>query len=92
MKADGLTNQEIKKAVISKLYPEMKLDDKSEDYINASFDFASENFKDNTESMKETQEAIAESTKTDSKEFTVDSAKADLNKLASEAWKNTIKE
>ena len=92
LKADGLTNQEIKKAVISKLYPEMKLDDKSEDYINASFDFASENFKDNTESMKETQEAIAESTKTDSKEFTVDSAKADLNKLASEAWKNTIKE
>lgn len=92
LKADSMSDREIKEAVVAKYYPETKLDGKSDDYVNAFFDCASESFKDNTESMKETQEAIAEAVKEDSKEITLDSKKVDLSKLASEAWKKEIKE
>ena len=37
-KADGLEDLEIKKALIQKLKPELKLDDKSEDYIAGCFE------------------------------------------------------
>ena len=38
--ADGMSNDEIKRAVISKAYPDMKLDGKSADYIEALFDMS----------------------------------------------------
>ncbi len=38
VKADGLTNQAIKVAVIAKQSPEFKADGRSEDYINARYD------------------------------------------------------
>lgn len=41
-KADGLTDVEIKRAVIVKLTPTAKLDDKSADYVSARFDHALE--------------------------------------------------
>lgn len=42
-KKDGLSNLEIKKQVVSKISPDLKLDEKSEDYIDARFEMISEN-------------------------------------------------
>lgn len=44
-KKDGLSNLEIKKQVIAKINPDLKLDEKSEDYIAARFDSIAENTK-----------------------------------------------
>lgn len=43
-KADGLSDDEIKRAVIVKVSPEVKLDGKSADYVAARFDAALESF------------------------------------------------
>ena len=41
VKSDGLSEQEVKKAVIAKLNPKISLEDKSEEYVNAFFDAVS---------------------------------------------------
>lgn len=43
VKADGLTDAEIKAAVVSKLNPTVKLDGKSPEYIQAAYDYLTEN-------------------------------------------------
>jgi len=75
-KKDGLSNLEIKKQVITAVSPDVKLDEKSEDYIDARFDGIVENMESYSDKLKD---QINNKTKTDSKdnnETKLDSAKA----------------
>lgn len=77
-KKDGLSNLEIKKQVIVSVSPDVKLDEKSEDYIDARFDGIVENIESYSDKLKD---EINKVTKTDSKdelnkETKFDSAKA----------------
>lgn len=80
-KKDGLSNLDIKKQVIAKINPDLKLDEKSEDYVNARFDAISENTSMYEDKLKK---AIEGGVKRDSK----DSKKAPLS--ADEARKKMI--
>lgn len=52
-KKDGLSNQEIKKQVIGAVSPDLKLDEKSEDYIDARFDGIVENMDSYKDKLKD---------------------------------------
>jgi len=80
-KKDGFSNLDIKKQVIAKINPDLKLDEKSEDYVNARFDAISENTSMYEDKLKK---AIEGGVKKDSK----DSKKAPLS--ADEARKKMI--
>ena len=51
-KKDGLSNLEIKKLVITSVSPDVKLDEKSEDYIDARFDGIVENKESYSDKLK----------------------------------------
>lgn len=52
-KKDGLSNLEIKKQVIASVSPDVKLDEKSEDYIDARFDGIVENMDSYKDKLKD---------------------------------------
>lgn len=89
-KFDGLSDFEIKKAVIEANDSELKMDGKSEDYINGCFDMIRENFvarNDDHESLKQgfKQKTKEPGTRNDAK------AAADKWKTESlDAWKQPI--
>jgi len=64
-KKDGLSNTEIKKQVIVAISPDVKLDEKSEDYIDARFDGIVENMDSYKDKLKD---VINKETKKDSKD------------------------
>lgn len=93
VKFDEMSDLEIKKAVIVAKYPEAKLDEKSNDYIEARFDAIIESGeKPKTESK--TDSLGAKISKIDSarenKELTADEARAKSMKADSEAWQQPI--
>ena len=64
-KKDGKSNLEIKKEVITAVAPNVKLDEKSEDYIDARFDGIAENTESYNDKLKD---QINDKTKKDSKD------------------------
>lgn len=93
-KKDGLSNLEIKKQVIVAISPDVKLDEKSEDYVDARFDGIVENMDSYTDKLKK---AINDKTKNDSEdeinnETKFDSAKARVKMLeeSRKAWEQPL--
>ena len=93
-KKDGLSNLEIKKQVIVAISPDVKLDEKSEDYVDARFDGIVENMDSYSDKLKD---VINDKTKNDSKdennnEIKFDSAKARVKMLeeSNKAWETPL--
>jgi hypothetical protein len=85
-KKDGKTNLEIKKEVIKAVSPDLKLDEKSEDYVNARFDAISE---DETVHVDKVKKAIETKSKNEdgADEDSADAARARMIKESSEMYK-----
>lgn len=88
-KKDGLSNLEIKKQVIAKINPDLKLDEKSEDYVNARFDAISENTEIYEDKLKK---ALERKDGKDTKETKTDAASARARMIAEsqEAYKQPL--
>lgn len=89
-KLDGKSNDEIKKIIIIKKYPEAKLDDKNEAYINGRFDSIVESIKED-KSIDKQRKTINQNdyTKKDNLDETEgDKAYNEMVKRDSERWKN----
>ena len=57
-KADEMTNDEIKRAVVSKVHPNLKLDGKSAEYIEVAFDLAKDTEVQHQDAMAEQRKAM----------------------------------
>lgn len=91
-KKDGKSNLEIKKEVIVAISPEVKLDEKSEDYVNARFDAIAEKtdlYKDHLKAAIENKE---DSEDDNNKQDKKDSASVRENSMKedAEAWKKPL--
>ena len=86
-KFDEMSDLEIKKAVITAKYPELKLDEKSPEYIEARFDaiLDSEPVKKSTDDLKKAITKV-DSTRTDGEPETAEEVRQRNMKNDSEAW------
>lgn len=75
--ADGMSNDEIKRAVIAKVYPEVKLDGKSADYVEAVFDMSKAVKAEKADAMAD-QRAKLNAKPTETKEDSIEDLKAKL--------------
>lgn len=75
--ADGMSNDEIKRAVIAKVYPDVKLDGKSADYIEAIFDMSKAVKAEKADAMAD-QRAKLNAKPTETKEDSIEDLKAKL--------------
>lgn len=75
--ADGMSNDEIKRAVIAKVYPEVKLDGKSADYIEAIFDMSKAVKAEKADKMADQREKL-NSKPAEEKEDSIEDLKAKL--------------
>lgn len=98
-KVDSMLDVDIKKAVILKQFPEMKLDEKSDDYINAAFDSAlvelnksSDHKKDDAISRQRSKVNGENHKDNDNGERTQDQARADYAERLRNAWKGDKKD
>lgn len=90
-KFDTMTDIEIKKAAIAKKYPELKLDEKSTDYIEARFDAIVENEPKGT--LKKLANAVSgleKSREDGTQEETAEQVRERNMKADSEAWMKPI--
>lgn len=97
-KFDEMSDLEIKKAVITAKYPELKLDEKSPEYIEARFDaiLDAEPVKKSTDDLKKAVTKV-DGTRTDGDPETAEEVRKRNMKNDSEAWmkplgKNTAKD
>ena len=91
-KKDGKSNLVIKKEVISHLSPELKLDEKSEDYVNARFDAIAEKTELYKDHLKAALEKKADEDNKNINNDKKDSAAVRLASMKkdSEAWKSKL--
>ena len=75
--ADGMSNDEIKRAVIAKAYPDMKLDGKSADYVEALFDMSKAVKVEKADKMAEQREKLNQKP-AENKEDSIEDLKAKL--------------
>ena len=75
--ADGMSNDEIKRAVIAKVYPDMKLDGKSADYVEAVFDMSKAVKAEKADAMAD-QRAKLNAKPAEEKEDSIEDLKAKL--------------
>lgn len=75
--ADGMSNDEIKRAVIAKVYPDVKLDGKSADYVEAVFDMSKAVKAEKADKMAEQREKL-NAAPADVKEDSIEDLKAKL--------------
>ena len=57
-KADEMSNDEIKKAVVAKVHPKLNLDGKSVEYIEVAFDLAKDSVETHEDNMAEQRKAL----------------------------------
>ena len=92
-KFDEMSDLEIKKAVIVAKYPDVKLDEKSQDYIEARFDAILESTtkEDATKKTEKLRSAVSKVDESrDDKEMTAEEIRARNMKADSEAWQKPI--
>jgi hypothetical protein len=87
VKADGLSDEEIRKQVIAKVQPDLKLDGKDSAYVAAAFDIVSGKLTAQTNETKDKTRETAPVPRSDSKDKPdADKARAEFMKRNSSAW------
>lgn len=85
-KADEMSNDEIKKAVVSKVHPNLNLDGKSAEYIEVAFDLAKDTDVQHEDAMAEQRKALNGEVHQD-KELSLDEVKAKFAESESKLYK-----
>ena len=87
-KADEMSNEEIKKAVVAKVHPKLNLDGKSAEYIEVAFDLAKEVETTHQDAMAEQRKALnGEVHQDQDKEMSLDEVKAKFAESESKLYK-----
>ena len=74
-KADAMSNDEIKKAVVAKVHPKLNLDGKSAEYISVAFDLAKDTDVQHEDAMAKQRKALGGDVHQDEKELSLDEVK-----------------
>ena len=85
-KADEMSNEEIKKAVVMKVHPKLNLDGKSAEYIAVAFDLAKDTEVQHEDAMAEQRKALNGEVHQD-KELSLDEVKAKFAESESKLYK-----
>ncbi len=85
-KADEMTNDEIKRAVVAKVHPKLNLDGKSAEYIAVAFDLAKDTEVQHEDAMAEQRKALNGEVHQD-KELSLDEVKAKFAESESKLYK-----
>lgn len=85
-KADEMSNDEIKKAVVAKVHPNLNLDGKSAEYIEVAFDLAKDTEVQHEDAMAEQRKALNGEVHQD-KELSLDDVKAKFAESESKLYK-----
>lgn len=85
-KADEMSNEEIKKAVVMKVHPKLNLDGKSAEYIEVAFDLAKDTEVQHEDAMAEQRKALNGEVHQD-KELSLDEVKAKFAESESKLYK-----
>ena len=85
-KADEMSNEEIKKAVVAKVHPKLSLDGKSAEYIEVAFDLAKDTEVQHEDAMAEQRKALNGEVHQD-KELSLDEVKAKFAESESKLYK-----
>lgn len=85
-KADEMSNDEIKKAVVAKVHPKLNLDGKSAEYIEVAFDLAKDTEVQHEDAMAEQRKALNGEVHQD-KELSLDDVKAKFAESESKLYK-----
>lgn len=85
-KADEMSNDEIKKAVVAKVHPKLNLDGKSAEYIEVAFDLAKDTDVQHEDAMAEQRKALNGEVHQD-KELSLDDVKAKFAESESKLYK-----
>ncbi|MFZ5440472.1 MAG: DUF2213 domain-containing protein [Myxococcota bacterium] len=89
-KLDALTPADVRRLVLSKLEPELKLDGKSEAYVEARFDAAIESFEKDDSEWKNDADKLDTTNTTSEVKLDADKAKADFIRASQGAWKKPL--
>ena len=87
-KADEMSNEEIKKAVVAKVHPKLNLDGKSAEYIEVAFDLAKDSVATHEDNMAEQRKALGGEVPHQDAELDIEDVKAKF----AEAQANYYKE
>ena len=85
-KADEMSNEEIKKAVVAKVHPKLNLDGKSAEYIEVAFDLAKDTEVQHEDAMAEQRKALNGEIHQD-KELDLEDVKAKFMEAESKLYK-----
>lgn len=85
-KADEMSNDEIKKAVVAKVHPKLNLDGKSAEYIEVAFDLAKDTEVQHEDAMAEQRKALNGEVHQD-KELSLDDVKAKFAESEAKLYK-----
>ena len=85
-KADEMSNEEIKKAVVAKVHPKLNLDGKSAEYIEVAFDLAKDTEVQHEDAMAEQRKALNGEVHQD-KELSLDEVKAKFAESEAKLYK-----
>lgn len=85
-KADEMSNDEIKKAVVAKVHPNLNLDGKSAEYIEVAFDLAKDTEVQHEDAMAEQRKALNGEVHQD-KELSLDDVKAKFAESEAKLYK-----
>ena len=86
-KADEMSNEEIKKAVVAKVHPKLNLDGKSAEYIAVAFDLAKDTDVQHEDAMAEQRKAMGGVAPTHEDEMDLEKVKAEFMEKESKLYK-----
>ena len=86
-KADELSNDEIKKAVVAKVHPKLNLDGKSAEYIEVAFDLAKDTEVQHEDAMAEQRKAMGGEIHHEDEEMDLEKVKAEFMETESKLYK-----
>ena len=86
-KADEMSNEEIKKAVVAKVHPKLNLDGKSAEYIEVAFDLAKDTDVQHEDAMAEQRKAMGGTETHHEDEMDLEKVKAEFMEKESKLYK-----
>ena len=86
-KADEMSNEEIKKAVVAKVHPKLNLDGKSAEYIEVAFDLAKDTDVQHEDAMAKQRKAMGGTETHHEDEMDLEKVKAEFMEKESKLYK-----